>query len=193
MNQPADTASAAGRYPAELERTWRPAGRPAVKIRALRPDDIDLELRFVQGLSPQTLYFRTQYSAAAPARHQLERLLDLDYADRLAVAALLREDGTERIVGVARYARIDQTTSADCAIVVADDWQGLGLGTELMRTLAQAAAARGYACLVGTALAENARLVAWARRFGFEARTEPNSGGEVSVTMALDSLGGGPG
>ncbi len=193
MNRPVDTASAAtGRYPAELERTWLPAGRPAVTIRALRPDDIDLELRFVQRLSPQTLYFRTQYSGAAPARPQLERLLDLDYADRLAVAGFVREDRADCIVGVARYARIDQTTSADCAIVVADDWQGLGLGTELMRTLAQAAAARGYARLVGTALAENARLVAWARRFGFQARTEPDSGGEVSVTVALDSLGDRP-
>ena len=42
--------------PAELERVWHPAGRPAVTIRALQPADIELELDFVQRLSPQTLY-----------------------------------------------------------------------------------------------------------------------------------------
>jgi len=177
-----------GRYPAELERVWHPAGRPAVTIRALQPADIELELDFVQRLSPQTLYLRTQYFASAPTRHELERLLDLDHVDRLAVAGTVVADGVERIVGVSRYARIEQTTRAECAVVVADDWQACGLGTELMRTLAQAARERGYTCLEGTTLAENARLVAWARRFGFDLRTEPHSGGQIKVTMNLDGL-----
>lgn len=189
MNSPPALPPAApGRYPAELERVWRPAGRPAVTIRALRPADIELELDFVQRLSPQTLYLRTQYFASAPTRHELERLLDLDHVDRLAVAGTVVTDGIEHIVGVSRYARIDQTTRAECAVVVADDWQACGLGTELMRTLAQAARERGYTCLEGTALAENARLVAWARRFGFDLRTEPHSGGQMKVTMNLDGL-----
>ncbi len=177
-----------GRYPAELGRVWHPAGRPAVTIRALRPADIELELDFVQRLSPQTLHLRTQYFGSAPTRHDLERLLDLDHVDRLAVAGTVVADDVERIVGVCRYARIEQTTRAECAVVVADDWQACGLGTELMRTLAQAARARGYTCLEGTTLAGNARLVAWARRFGFDLRTEPHSGGQVKVTMNLDRL-----
>jgi acetyltransferase len=159
-----------------------------VHIRALRPDDIDLELQFVQGLSRETLYLRMQYYAAQLARHDLERLLDLDYVDRLAVAGLVRADGSERIVGVSRFARIEGTSRAECAIVVADDWQGCGLGTELMRTLTQAALARRYTCLEGETLAENVGVSAWARRFGFNVRTQPGSGGLVKVSLELDSL-----
>lgn len=179
---------AAGRYPYDLERTWHPAGRPEVRIRALRQDDIDLELQFVQGLSRQTLYLRMQYHAAHVTRQDLERLLDLDYVDRLALAGLVREDAGERIVGVSRFARIEGTTRAECAIVVADEWQGCGLGTELMRSLTRAAVERGYTCLEGETLAENANVSAWARRFGFNVRTQPGSGGLVKVTLELDHL-----
>lgn len=174
-----------GRYPAELERTWQPAGAAAVRIRPLRPDDLELERGFVAGLSPATLYLRLQYFTTQPNERDLVRLLDLDYYDRLAVAALAdSQDGTA-IVGVARYARLDNSRTAECAIVVADAWQGMGLGSELMRTLATAARERDIDDLVGSTLAENQRILDWARRFGFAFRTEPNSGGLLKVTLHL--------
>ena len=101
-------------------------------------------------MSPQTLYLRVQYSVTAASERDLERLLDLDYYDRLAIAGLAQEAAGETIVGVSRYARIEGTRRAECAIVVADGWQGRGLGTELMRTLANAAQARAIDCLEGT-------------------------------------------
>jgi acetyltransferase len=185
---PSSPDPAPGRYPVELERNWQPAGRPVVRIRPLRPDDGELEVQFVKRLSPQTRYLRTQYSASEPTPADIERLLDLDYDERLAVTALVADEVAERIVGVSRYARIEASTRAECAVVVADDWQGVGLGTELMRSLAQAAVARGYTTLEGTTLAENSRLVAWARRLGFDVRTEPDSRGELRVTIQLQGL-----
>lgn len=178
-----------GRYPTELERDWTPAGRPVVHLRALRPEDIERELAFVAWLSRETLRLRLQYHASEPNRQDLERLLDLDYCGRLAIGGLVATDAGERLVGVSRFARIDATDRAECAVVVADDWQGCGLGSELMRTLIAAALARGYLCLEGETLAENARLVNWARRFGFNVRTEPNTGGLIRVTLELGPLG----
>ncbi|HEX5649375.1 MAG TPA: GNAT family N-acetyltransferase [Steroidobacteraceae bacterium] len=177
-----------GRYPAELERTWIPAGRPPVCIRALRPTDIELELQLVDDLSPETLHLRLQYSATEVTRRDLERLLDTDYVERLGLGGIVREPSGERLVGVSRYARIEGTTRAECAIVVADAWQGCGLGTELMRTLALAARERGYTRLEGETLAENARLVEWARRFGFDVGTQPHSGGLMRVIIDLEHL-----
>ena len=178
------------RYPVELERTWQPANGAKVRIRPLRPDDVDRELRFVTGLSPETRYLRLQYSAAQATRHDVERLLDIDYVDRLALAALVGDGAEDEvIVGVSRYARIDGTTRAECAIVVADAWQGRGLGTELMRSLMVAARARGITCLEGETLAENQRISDWAHRFGFPVRTEPGSGSVFKVLLDLDSLG----
>lgn len=175
-------------YPADLERTWLAADGTAVHIRPLRPDDLEREVRFVEGLSQQTLYLRLQYSARNLSRQDMVRLLDLDYGDRMAIAALVGEAPGQSIIGVSRYARIDATDRAECAIVVSDAWQGRGVGTELMRTLAVAARRNGIHTLVGTSLAENQRIQAWARRFGFDARTEPHSGGNVLITLDLGSL-----
>ena len=177
-----------GRYPDELERVWQPAGAPPLFIRPLRADDVAREREFIAGLSAQTLYFRLQYSATGASERDLQRLLNLDYYDRCAIAAIATHGGSDHIVGVSRYARIDESRRAECAIVVADAWQGRGLGSELMRALADAARARDIDCLVGSTLAENARIAAWARRFGFSVRTEPNSGGLVVVQLDITTL-----
>jgi len=175
-------------YPAELERRWQAGDGTALQLRPLRPDDLDREVAFIAGLSQQTLYYRLQYSSRSVSREDAVRLLELDYRDRMAIGALSGTAPDETIVGVSRYARIDGTDQAECAIVVADAWQGRGVGTELMRSLAQAARANGIRALVGSSLGENQRIHAWARRFGFGVHTEPYSGGQVRITVDLGSL-----
>jgi acetyltransferase len=175
-------------YPAGLERLWHTADGTAVRLRPLRPDDLERELAFIAGLSEQTLYLRLHYSSREVSREMATRLLDLDYHDRMAIGALVGEPPDDRIIGVSRYARIDDSDRAECAIVVTDAWHGRGVGTELMRSLARAARASGLRTLEGTSLAENRRIHDWARRFGFGVRTEPNSGGHVGVSVDLESL-----
>jgi len=175
-------------YPADLERVWLTADGTPVTIRAMRPDDLDREVAFIAALSPETLHLRLQYSSEGVSREDAARLLDLDYRDTLAVAAMVEHETECQIVGVSRYARLPDTDRADCAIVVADAWQGRGLGTELMRSLGAAARARGIRALVGTTLGENQRIQDWARRFGFVVNTEPNTGGMVLVTLDLESF-----
>jgi acetyltransferase len=175
-------------YPAGLERVWQPDASSAITLRALRPDDLDRELDFIAGLSQETLHLRLQYATRGVSREEAAQLLHLDYRDTLAVAAVVQDEAGEHIIGVSRYARIPGTDQAECAIVVADRWQGRGLGTELMRSLGAAARSRGIRSLVGTSLGENRRILEWAQRFGFTARTEPNSGGLVEVTLDLGSL-----
>lgn len=182
-----DTPAAPPPYPAELQHAWQPAGGPELTIRALCPDDLDREVRFIRGLSERTLYERLQYAAREVSSAAAARLLDTDFVDRLAIGALTAGQPGD-IVGVARYSRIAGTDRAECAIVVGDGWQGRGLGTELMRCLAVAARARGLRELEGLVLAGNQRLADWARRFGCRTRTEPNSGGMLRVVVDLSQL-----
>lgn len=175
-------------YPTELERVWHAADGQAVRIRALRPSDLDCEIAFVSNLSAETLHLRLQYSSRNVSREDAVRLLDLDYRDTLAVGAFIDDLPHEVLVGVSRYARTAGTDRAEFAIVVTDRWHGRGIGTELMRSLGIAARARGIRVLEGVSLAENQRILDWARRFGFEMHTEPGSGGLLRVTIDLDSL-----
>lgn len=159
-----------------------------VTLRPLRPDDLEREIAFIQGLSMETLRLRLQYSGSSVSRADAERMLDLDYHDRMAIGAFVPGGSDARLIGVSRYARIDASDQAECAIVVADDWHGRGLGTELMRSLGRAALGRGIRTLMGESMAENQRILAWARRFGFDAHTEPYSGGMLKITLDLGSL-----
>lgn len=69
---------------------------------------------------------------------------------------------------VARFV-VESQQEADFAIVVADAWQGLGLGRELMSRLVAAARRYGLRKVSGHALATNTGVLALARRFGFAA------------------------
>ena len=182
---PASSPDLPAGYPPELERTWLAADGTPVVLRALHPGDIEREMAFATGLSGQTLHLRMQYSTKGLTREDAARLLQLDYVDTLAVGAFVAGMTGDELVGVSRYAREPGADRADCAIVVADAWQGRGLGTELMRSLGTAAKARGIRRLEGASLAENQRIHEWARRFGFDVRTEPNSGGQVNVIVDL--------
>lgn len=186
-HRPVPAAAPPG-YPADLERDWQAADGTVVHIRPLRPDDLESEIRFITGLSEHTLYLRLQYSSREISREDAVRLLAIDYHDMMAIGALLDGPQGDEIVGVSRYARIDDSDRAECAIVVTDAWQGRGLGTELMRSLGIAARARGFRTLEGTSLGENQRIHAWARRFGFQVRTQPNTGGQVLIQLDLGSL-----
>lgn len=190
MNQPSPPPSITlpPGYPADLERTWLAGDGTAVRLRPLRPADLDRELQFIAGLSQETLYRRLQYSSREVSREDAARLLDLDYRDRMAIAAVLGEPPDERFIGVSRYARIGTSDRADCAIVVTDAWHGRGIGTELMRSLAAAARRAGIRTLIGSSLGENQRIHDWARRFGFDVRTEPHSGGQVLITLDVGTL-----
>lgn len=175
-------------YPAELEHAWQPPGGPPLQIRPLRPDDLERELQFIRGLSQESLYQRAHYSAREVPPEAAVQLLTTDYVNSLALAAVHATPAGEEIVGVSRYARIEATDRAECAVVVTDAWQGRGVGTELMRSLAYAAQARGITQLVGLSLGENRRIAAWAHQFGWPITTEPNSGGLLQVTLDLNAL-----
>ena len=188
MNRESSPVPPPSVYPADLEHVWHAPRGQALHIRPLRPDDLERELQFIRGLSQESLYQRVHYSAREVPSAAAVQLLATDYVNSLALAALLATPGGEQIVGVSRYARIDDSDRAECAVVVADAWQGFGIGTELMHSLARAARARGITRLLGLSLGENRRIAAWAREFGCPVTTEPNSGGMLQVTLDLGAL-----
>jgi len=155
-----------------------------VEIRPIRPSDLELERRFVMGLSPRTRYLRL-LSGRELLPGELERWIDIDPAREIALIAVAR-DGAEQQVGVARCA-LDPVAPPcwDFAIVVADAWQGIGLGERLLACLIERAEAAGIACLSSVTLAENHRMLALARRLGFRAQREAGDATLMRVELRL--------
>jgi GNAT superfamily N-acetyltransferase len=118
-------------------------------LRLLEPSDANLLRRFFWRLSSESVYRRFMAPIKAPSNALVARLVDIDHCDREALIAL-DERG---IVGVARYGTAGATH--DVAVVVADDWQGRGVGALLLRRLANIARARGITSFHATMLGDN--------------------------------------
>jgi len=137
-----------------------------VTLRPLRREDHDIEHAFVSGLSPETRSNRLLGGAKAITREYIDSLVSVDYARDMALAATTMLGG-ETLVGVARYVRDADKESAEFAIVIADAWQGRGIGTRLMRKLIDVARRRGLKRLYGDILAINRPMLELLRKLGF--------------------------
>lgn len=113
------------------------------------------------------------------------RFVNIGYKRELALIALAVIDNQVRQVGVARYAPELDGLSHDFGIVVADEWQGRGLGEALLGSLVSAAADAGVQQLAGLTLAENRAMRGLARRLGFDIERDPGDAAVVQLRMAL--------
>ena len=138
----------------------------SVTLRPLRPEDRDIESAFVQGLSQETRRNRLLGGAIAITREYIERLVNVDYSRDMALAATAMLDG-ETLIGVARYVLDKDGKSAEFAVVVADAWQGRGIGKRLMAKLIDIARRRGVKRLYGDILATNRPMLELVRKLGF--------------------------
>jgi len=175
-------------YPAEMvENVALPDGA-SITVRPIRPEDAELELEFVETLSPQTRYFRFFYQLHALTPAMLARFTQVDY-DRemalVAVADVAHPHGHPVFVGVARYIANPDGESAEFAIVVADEWQRRGVARALMARLVASATRRGFARLEGSVLRANARMLGFVAGLGFGVRDDPEDPEQVVVSLAL--------
>src|SRR3954452_19020454 len=113
-----------------------------LEVRPLRPADRERVADLFDRLSEQSRHDRFLGPKSRLSEAELDRLTELDYITRDAVAALDRATGD--IVGVARYAASrDDDSAADIAVVIADEWQGRGLGGALTRLVVWRGGANG--------------------------------------------------
>jgi GNAT superfamily N-acetyltransferase len=111
---------------------------------------------------------------------QLVYLTAVDHHDHEALVAL--DPATGHGVGVARFVRVNEHV-AECAIAVIDDWQGRGVGTELLNRLVQRAHEEGVERFTALVLAENADALRLLDRLGDAVRH--SYGSQVELEIAL--------
>ena len=113
-------------YPKELVQMNDLADGTGLTIRPIRPEDAHIEREFVNGLSERSRFFRFMYSLNEISPEALSRFTQIDYDREMALIGTVREDGQEKLVGVARYYTLPDPASCEFAIVIADDWQARG-------------------------------------------------------------------
>jgi GNAT superfamily N-acetyltransferase len=128
-------------------------GIRAAQIRQARPDDLAALADFFGELSLRTRYLRL-FTGAAPSRALLRRLTGANGGDVLVATAAGAIIG--HAIAVDAPGRAGPT---DVGVVVADAWQGLGIGSALVRTLLRRAGERGAVGITMSVLPENHRVL----------------------------------
>jgi len=172
-------------YPRDVTRSILLADGASVTLRALRPEDGELEQRFLRGLSFHSKYLRFLHGVGDPSQRMLARLTQLDYDRELAIIALSDGEAGDAVIGVGRYAADVDRKACELAVVVADEHQGRGVGRHIVSALIDAARVAGLPRMYGAVLASNEPMLALMRRLGFEARAEPADRELVTMERSL--------
>jgi GNAT superfamily N-acetyltransferase len=176
-------ARAAGAEPA-----WQQILRDGtqVTIRSLHAQDVELERRFIEALSPQSRRFRFLETMSSPSEGLLKQLTVLDPLTDVAFLALVGADGQEREIGVARFSAAAGAADCEFAVTVSDEWQRKGLGAALMAHLIDAARARGIHAMHSADSFDNDSMRQFAGHLKFQKSTDPDDSRLALYSVNLD-------
>ncbi len=141
-----------------VKRFWTREGQE-VLIRDVRPDDAQRMVDFLLRLSPETRYRRFHtFLPNVEGRSLLERAgetVEVMPNREVALVALVKDE----IVGSARCVREDHGPLAEAAVVVRDDYQCRGIGTQLLLELVARARRLGITRLYAYIHPDNLRIL----------------------------------
>lgn len=158
--------------PPDFEYSWELDDGTAVTIRTMRPDDAQIEQDFVRSLSPRSKTLRFFAPIKELSATALKKFTHTDFPNEMALVATVYKNGIEHEIGVARYAPCTGSGKVEFAVVVADDWQGKGIATELLQHLFSIASEVGINSIEGFILRDSIPMLRLAREFGF--RIQPD-------------------
>jgi acyl-CoA hydrolase/GNAT superfamily N-acetyltransferase len=155
-----------------------------IVLRPVRITDEQPLQRMLYSLSDESTYRRFLSYKQAHPHAEMQRLVEVDYAQNMALVACAPE--SEDIVGIVRYDVEPGTPIAEIAFVVRDDWQGRGVGTAMLQRMAEIARAQGIGAFTADILQDNKPMLMVFHRSGLKLETRLDSG-VYHVVVALGS------
>lgn len=165
-----------GEYPEEFEvyRTTRTG--LDILLRPVKISDEPLLKDFFYSLSDQSIRRRFISSRTDMPHERLQDFVIIDYTKEMVILAVRRHEEMEEIVGVGQYG-IDETShTAEVALVVRDDHQDQGVGTELLSYVTQLAQRQGLLGFTAEVLFENAPMLHLFEKMGFDIQRKSGAG-----------------
>ena len=143
----------------------------AIHLRPIRPEDEPGLSEMLKNVSRETLYMRF-FGYIPKINHTwLTRFTHIDYDREMAIVAVKTEikEGktTEIITGIVRIIEDAWRESAEYSILVADNWQGHGLGNILTDHILEIAKKRDIKKIVASVLPNNESMIKLFTKKGF--------------------------
>ncbi len=175
-------------YPLQWEKTQTLPDGTEIVVRPIRPDDERFYERFMGLTTPEDLRLRLFAPVREFSHKYLARLTQIDYGREMAFIALKPQaDGSEEMLGVARFFADPDYEKGEYAVLVRSDYKGRGLGWALMHRLICYARREGLKVLHGLVLRENTGMLQMCHELGFNSERDPDDPQVVKVVLDLKS------
>jgi acetyltransferase len=168
-------------YPTQYISTAKMKDGTPIIIRPIRPEDEPLMVDFHQSLSGESVYFRYFHMIALGQRVAHDRLTRIcfnDYDREIALVAEYRDPRTaaRQILGLGRLSKESGTDEATFSMLITDNYQRRGLGTELLRRLVQVGREEGLKRITAEILPENLGMQAVCEKLKFHLKHSASEG-----------------
>ena len=175
-------------YPVQYVKPWRSEDGTEVIIRPIRPEDERLIVRFHAKLSERSIYQRYFHLLPLDQRVSHDRLVKVCFGDYDREIALVAEHwglGTHQsdVLAVGSLSKAHLVNEAELAVLIIDEYQGRGLGSELSRRLLEIARAEKLDRVTVEILVENRQMFEVCR--GLEFHLEHVEDGVIHGVLTL--------
>ena len=168
---------------------WRLRDGTLAVIRPATAGDAAAIQGLVRSLTPTSRYSRFFSGIQELSPEWLARFSRAEPRRDVSILATVLRDGTETLVGMGQYAADPWPERCDFAVLVADAWQGHGLGRRLLRNLECLARETGFERIEGEVLAHNSTMLGLAHVMGYDVRRTPESALFLHVSLPLLLVG----
>ena len=167
-----------GMYPEDLE-TYRTTRKGLeIFLRPVKITDETILKDFFYDLSEDSMYMRFFSTRRDMPHKRLQEFVVVDWSRKMEILAVIKENERDRetIIGVGQYELIPDNYLAEVAIVVRDEYQGRGVGGELLSYLTYIARRDGLLGFTAETLVENKAIVGLFEKMGFHTEKRREEG-----------------
>jgi acetyltransferase len=162
-------------YPDDYIRAGTLKDGSQVLLRPIRPEDEPMWHQLLRNCSQRSIWLRFRYLFKETTHEMATRFCFVDYDRTMAIVAEREAGGQPQLIGVARLVADADHSNAEYAVLVADDWQKLGLGTLLTDYCFEICGSWGIDRVYAETTTDNRAMQSILRRHNFQL-TKANSG-----------------
>ncbi len=177
-----------GEYPENLEIFRTTAKGLPLFLRPVKISDEPMIKDLFYSLSDQSLNRRFMSLRKDMHHERLQEFVVIDYSREILILAYLKEDQEEKIVGMGQYFISESDHFAEVAFVTRDDYQGKGIGRELLSYLTYLAKREGLLGFTAEVLMENKPMLHLFETMGFDLQRQSDQG-VYELKMSFRSSG----
>jgi acyl-CoA hydrolase/RimJ/RimL family protein N-acetyltransferase len=166
--------------------TFQLKDKRTIEFRPLMPSDEFGYRTFFYSLQEDTIYYRFFHHQRTFSHETAQQhWASVDYRKNMSLVGIISHKGRKEMIAVGSYARDDTMApdQAEVALVVREDFQGMGVGTRLLESLEAVAGENGYKGFVADVLAENTGMIHVFKKRYPHAEITRVEGGDVHIKM----------